>query len=190
MTTKLRRGFTLLELMVVIAITGILTSVALVQFEGAKRTAAVRGAAENFAAFLRTTENMSRVGMILPKDSDRADCNGDSFKELSPCGGYGVFVQTNQYYRFADNVNLSARAANTGDPQLDIVTLPSTLQISASPSAFPFTLLFVPPKDVFCINAQCGPAVNSEVVFTFTYTDTTIKKTVRVNTVSGLVSVE
>ncbi len=202
-------GFTLLELMIVIAITGILTTVAIVQFNDAKKTAAVRHEAENFAAFVRTTENMSRVGMPLPKNL-QVNCNSDPAVEQTPCGGYGVVVWTDRYLRFGDVVNVPQRAANGTDKTVETVTLPNNVRITTTttPPSFPpslsHTLIFVPPKDKFCLrnatnpaitpafteNEICGPVADLTVVFTFRYTGINYTKSVRVNTVSGLVSVE
>ncbi|GEM_PF-6417737 len=193
MTTS---GFTLLELMVVIAITGILTGAGIVSFMGSKQSTAVRLAAENFAQFLRTTEGMTRSGATFPGGaSQRCDDGSIPIRSTNaPCGGWGVVVVSGSYDRFADTQNVLLRQKDAGDPSStnDHMNLPDNVTIT--PANGPATVIFVPPKDAICVNdnrgMQCGPQVSEDVTWTLQYSGTSYQRTVKLNTVSGSVTVE
>src|SRR3989338_3407098 len=87
-------GFTVLELLVVSAIIAILSSIGVVEFARTRDRQEVRLAAENFAQFLRATENMTRAGVPFPASTGltEVDCDltREERKSTTPCGGYGV----------------------------------------------------------------------------------------------------
>ncbi len=194
---KQKNGFTLLELMVVIAITGILSSVSLVSFIGSKRSTAVRLSAENFAQFLRATEGMTRSGAQFPDNPPQErDCDDGTFpvrKTKAPCGGWGVVVSSRAYDRFADTVNVALRQKDAGDPvgSNDHVDLPDNVAFSTGTGV---TAIFVPPKDTICLHdsaeTKCGPAQIKEVAWKLEYSGGLYPRTVTLNSVSGIVTVE
>ncbi|MBI5134895.1 type II secretion system protein [Candidatus Uhrbacteria bacterium] len=212
------RGFTLLELMVVIAVSGILASIGVVIFTSVKQSTAVRLAAENFAGFLRTTESMTRSGTPFDGSGTQHACNNDpAHQTKTPCGGYGVVVRSDGagYDRYADLTPNCVTPVLLGGSVQSPCTTSTPLKDStdlASVEAVVFTdsilmttgrgvqVEFVPPKDGICVydpaegsdKTNCGPWQAKTITWTFGYgpTGSSYQRTVTLNTVSGAVVVK
>ncbi len=100
---KKQAGFTLVEMITVVAIIAILTVIVVANFQGAEDKTNLRLGAEEFAGVLREAKNLS-VAQQRETSADPLHSNPDVGV---PPGGYGIYVTTsvstpNQYTLFAD----------------------------------------------------------------------------------------
>lgn len=88
-----RHGFTLLELIVVIAIIGIMTSVGLASLSSSKRQTALKTAQDEVTSAIKLAQSYALQGKI-PNSGDIACAYGFEFLDNSPNSEYQIF-----YYR-------------------------------------------------------------------------------------------
>ncbi|MFZ2975680.1 MAG: type II secretion system protein [Candidatus Moraniibacteriota bacterium] len=90
---KNEQGFTLLELIVVVAIIGIMTSVGLVSLSSSKRQTAIKTAQDEVTSAIKLAQSYALQGKI-PASGDVACAYGFEFLDNSPNSEYQIF-----YYR-------------------------------------------------------------------------------------------
>lgn len=128
---KKNRGFTLVELLVVISLVGILLAIAMPEFSGQLRRLHVKDCAQKLAADIRHARASAqslgrRAQLVIPVSSDYQDFNGDGSKEL-----WLTFLDSypnpNGYYTGGETV-LSCGSSSNG---MIIETSANSLPLSA-----------------------------------------------------------
>lgn len=91
-----KRGFTLLEITVVVAIISLLATIFLANYRGGERQFALKRSAHKLAQDLRTVQEMALSGQRTPPALFG--------EEIFPRGGYGIYFSpdSNSYILFAD----------------------------------------------------------------------------------------
>lgn len=171
MSNVYKFGFTLLELVIAMAVFGILTTVAVVDFQKGSRNDAARQGARLAEAVLRRAQTMTLSGTIT----------GGSF----PAGGYGVRFDSaapTQVTLFADasgNFNYNAGEELTNGT----VTLPSKVTFSGAT----LNVVFSPPEGRVYFNGLSSPDTRSVI---FQAGGAALTKQVVIYRLTGLVRVE
>lgn len=189
-------GFTLPELLVSIAIIGILTGLVLANFRQGAFNDSLRLTAEDLASSIRQMQTDALTG-YTPVSGSVAD------------GGYGIRLTTNgtTYLTFADR-NDGTNPPNrlfqdpdaTGDPndllirdgthafQRDVVIQGMTVMgVPTCPSGGLIDIVFAPPR---ATSYFCGIEATSVATITLRHEQTNSTRTVHVNGVTGQVSVD
>lgn len=196
-----RKGFTLVELMVSIAIVGLMSAAALVNFRGGARADALRLGAREAVARIRDAQTMASTGRTtgLCRNttdgqtdggcSDSLDCPaGSECMALVPKGGYGAYLGSQpgeNFFLFADgNGN---RAYDNGEKLKDggFSFSSPDIEIAGSDPAAPVAIVFEPPRGRAFAT---GEAVDVRLHLRHRVTGQT--QNVRINTVSGIIEVE
>lgn len=135
-------GFTIIEMLVSVAIIGMISGIFLVNYRGTNRRSELVGAAQKFASDARLAQNYS-LGL---KKADIADAN-------PPAGGWGIYINraSTSYVLFADkNAPSGNRQYDNGEKVREIffpkgVTV-ATNGISIGGLSVPTsTIVFFPP---------------------------------------------
>jgi len=184
-----RKGFTLLEFLVVLSIILILTAITVPSYRSAQRQYALENAAQKLVQDIRRVEEMAMASkeIINPKNST---------EKIFPKGGYGIhFQQTPQeIIIFADcnNNQLYTSGNHCGSgmnkfPELvESLTLESGIIITdLSPSPF-CDIVFKPPDPTVSINP--GSATSATITLSLV-NDRTKTKKIHISN-SGLIYVE
>lgn len=147
------RGFTLIEALIAVAITAILTAVAVPSFATIEQNAARRTALNNFwhSIFLARSESIKRNAVIaLCKSADGASCD-NTISDWS--NGWIVF----------DNLDHDEPAQrDAGEPVIERFSAMSAVRISSNRQTFsfrPVTQGAVNGTIVFCDTAGHGSAI-------------------------------
>jgi type IV pilus assembly protein PilA len=85
---QLQQGFTLIELMIVVAIVGILASIALPAYQDYVVRAKMSEAAAAIAACKTSVSEFSTVRGTLPADNTAAGCSSIASQYVAPGGGF------------------------------------------------------------------------------------------------------
>ena len=166
-----KSGFTLVEMIVVISIIALISTIMLTNYRGGQKESTLQRAAQQVVSDLRRAQNMAI-----------------STKELGTTYGYGVYFNSSgyptSYILFADADN--DKYYDIGEEVEAAIELPTHIQInSVSPS--PVHIFFLPPDPTTFINADSTPGVSSTI--TLKIEDVAKTKTVTVNT-AGLIEVD
>ena len=167
------RGFTLLELTVVIAIIILLSGLVLTNYRVGEREYALLRSAQKLAQDLRTIEKMATASETLP-----AKCGGEF-----PAGGYGIYFVTasSSYILFADCDGNGEY--DLGPEKIEEISLESKIKIFAlSSDPSPLNITFFPPDPTIIIKPSANPA-------TITLKNDGKTKTVKINT-AGLIEID
>lgn len=137
------KGFTLIEMLIVISIIIILTSITVPIYQGSKKQLAIQRAVNKLAQDIRRAEEMA-MGV-------------KEFKGSFPSGGYGIYFNTpDRYTLFADS-NSNEQYDGAGELVEDIF-FETGVQISQLSPASPLTIVFIPPDPTTRINSGVSPA--------------------------------
>jgi len=163
-------GFTLVELVVVLAIVSIITSMAMVNYKASQQQLAIQRSAAKLASDIRRTQEMTLSAREIPN---------------STIYGYGMYFNTgnpNQYIIYADKNGDSSY--NGGNEDVEIISFESGVELdSLSPS--PLSIFFKPPDPITIISGT----ENKATIKVHLKSDTGIKKTIEVNKV-GMVEIQ
>ena len=159
-------GFTLIEMVVVIAIIGIISSVMFANFRFGKKELTLTNAAENLVGNLRLAQNMS-LGLKTEEG-------------VIPQGGYGIHIQVGStiYELFADSGDKIYQV----DEVVNTVSLPDEVEITSISTGTPSDIVFVPPHTDIYINGLQG---SDEVRIFLQLKGTSKTKQVFIGRVSG-----
>ncbi len=172
----MRKGFTLVELLISISIVAIMTAMVVVNIGGGSRKQELRLAADNLASVIRKAQISSSAGRQV--------------NSAVPVGGYGVSLPACttppcSVYFFAD---LDGGLDYDGAAELqETVKLPSTIEIPTVPGGN-MTLLFKPPQGVICLNVNCDQAGTADVTLRSKIDLSTVL--LKVSRVSGQITIQ
>ncbi len=169
------KGFNLVELLVSIAIFGMIAGAAMVNLRGSSPTREIQFQADNIASLLRQAQVMSLAG--------------EPHNSVVPSGGYGVSfalcaAPPCSVTLFADlNNNF---ILDPGAEEVNNVVLGTNVTITAISTGDPTNVVFKPPRPFICFNTTCSGVGE----FTATLGSSQVTKTidVTVNQVSGQIS--
>jgi prepilin-type N-terminal cleavage/methylation domain-containing protein len=171
----MKSGFTLVELLVAIAIFGMIAAAATANLRGNNPDRQLRSQVNNFASFLRQAQVQSM--------------SGEPFAGSVPVGGYGVYVEQCavppcQATLFADqNANfLMEEPAEV----VQTISFGSELTINAVSTGNPSVFLFRPPAGSVCFNNICSDAGVAQITVGARGTDA--ERVITINQVSGQIS--
>jgi len=147
-TLRSKEGFTLIELMVVVAISGIVATMVFTNMRSGGRSGDINASAEKLAGVIKQAQMMALSGKRI--DEER------------PAGGYGVYLDTStdpdSYILFADIFGVDNHKYDSGSDTI-IQTIELGEQISISTVAG-YSIIFVPPRN--SIYVSIGTGINGE----------------------------
>lgn len=170
-----QKGFTLVELIVMIGIFGIITGVVVVNLRGGSPAREVQLQADNLASLMRQAQ-VQALG-------------GEPFEGTVPVGGFGVNVAVCS--SAPCSVTLFADADgdftyDVGTEEIETLSFGRHVTIESISTGSPVDVVFKPPKPFICINRQCSGV--DEVIITLGSEQTSREVSVVVNQISGQVS--
>lgn len=170
---KKKSGFTMVDLLIWLAIFGILTGTMVANFRVGANNDAIRSAAELAAASLREAQTKTLTGVLLP--------NSDF-----PDGGYGVRFDSDFPGRiiiFADDSLPSNYRYDAGEEiENGIIELTRGAQLSWPEEELSWDVIFSPPDGKIYFNGQTSPG---KLTFTVSSDIASIQKQVEILRLSG-----
>jgi len=166
--TKFKKGFTLTELLVVLLIVGLISSIAFANYRQGEKQFALQRSAVALSQNIRTAQNMSMGASSY-----------QSFK------GYGIYFNLsspNSYILFADEGD---GLYGTGDEEIETFWLEAGISLYSLSPGNPLSVAFFPPDPFTLINSDLNEDYAS-IVLTHDEGET---ETVSLNKV-GLIEVE
>jgi len=167
------RGFTLIELMVVVAITVIISTMVLANMKIGGRSRDVNSSAEKIAGVLKQAQMMALTGKTMGG--------------ARPDYGYGVYFDTStdpdSYYLFVnDNDGANYQYDSGSDTIIQSFTLSRQVNFKTPPTYT--SIIFVPPrKKVYVSNGAGGAELTGAeiLLITLTHEDINFSAYVRIN---------
>lgn len=138
---KNKAGFTLIEMLVVLGITGILSSVGLISYQSAKSEAALRAAQREVATVIRMAQSYALQGKIQTIDGE----------QRTPCGYGFEFTNDHTYRIFYTYKNDPSDAKNTCENDREYPSTGSIVSINGNDQIFQL------PDNVTMTNAPVLP---------------------------------
>lgn len=168
-----QRGFTLVEMLVVVAILAMLSALVVANFRNTEKTNAVRLGAEQFVGALREAQNYAMA-------QKRMELVGDPPVSEVPAGGFGVYVDLSvlsgdrTYILFADWNNDASYSG--GAEEIRTETLPRYAKIASikgdGVSLGKLSVIFRPPAGDVIFGELDLPAPNyAKATFAIKCTD-------------------
>lgn len=170
------RGFTLLELLVSMAIFAIITTVVVVNFRTGRHTDTLRSSAMGLVNQMRELQSMAQVGRTVEV------CPDDNGLAQVARGGYGLYIERGQILFFA-NCAHGNRGYNADSRALGILT-PMIGQGVAIDSPAQLAILFEPPNASIFIN---GAQDQGEAQIILRHDISAERRTVIIRRLSGLI---
>ncbi len=190
-----RRGFTIAELLVSLAIIGVLTGLMMANFSSGQRSSEVRFAAEILVNQLRELQTNALTGRLVRVCSGGADdkkvcesknppvaCTGGTCAPRVP-DGYGIhFTAGSSSFLLFDDAN--ANGVYDAGEELRTVPYVSTglVQLSTSLPGAPLDVVFKPPSAQILINGVAAP---DTVTLTLTHSREPIQRHVNIYRITG-----
>ncbi|MEK7606764.1 MAG: prepilin-type N-terminal cleavage/methylation domain-containing protein [Patescibacteria group bacterium] len=154
-----RCGFTLVELMVSIAIVGLMSMAAIANFRGGARADELRIAAQETVVKIREAQTMAMTGRTanLCQSDEGGEvggvcvptigcATGETCQTLVPRGGYGVYLASaSGFILFADG-NANHEYDDGEALPGNAFTLPPNVEIASVVPSAPVALIFEPPR--------------------------------------------
>jgi prepilin-type N-terminal cleavage/methylation domain-containing protein len=168
----MKKGFTLIEVLVVLAIIFVLTSITFPSYRTAQRQYIIENAAQKLAQDIRRVEEMAMAAREHPGASV-------NFQR-----GYGIRLQTNSsnYILFADLNN--NRNYDPGE-EIEISSLGENIRITNLSPGSPLTVVFLPPDP----QAIITPSTSLATITLSLLGSSTFQRSIVVNAI-GLIYVE
>ncbi len=137
------KGFTLIELIVVISITVMITGMVLAGMQTGKRSKDVSTSAEKLAAIIRQAQMMALTGKTIGG--------------VRPDGGYGVYLnestEPNSYYLFANDSEVDSYEYDAGDTIIQSFSLLEKVSFDSVPHS---SIIFTPPQGTIWVSTGLG----------------------------------
>ncbi len=162
-----QRAFTLIEMLVVISIIIILTSIIVPIYQGSRNQLSLQRAVNKLAQDIRRTEEMAMAAKEITNPNN-------SNEKFVPAGGYGVYfgplAELNHYIIFADcnnNQDYDGPANQCGSPankfreKIEEIELESGIQIDSFSPILPpgkLDITFTPPDPTTRVNGSTSTA--------------------------------
>ena len=166
---KLQQGFSLPELLVAIAIVGLISTITVVNFRAGQKKDVLNFAADELASNLRGVQVSALSGELV---------NGEE-----PRGGYGMNFVSGQnsytYFANADNVDY---VFGEDDAEIRTYNLPQGVTLDSSN----LDVVFKQPRPTIFIN---GAEEEIEAQIILRHEDVTETKTIIINRISGRIDV-
>lgn len=144
---KMQSGFSIIELIVVVFIIGIMSSVMFANYRQGERDTTLEYAAQGIAQDIRKAQNLSLAGSKLDEEFT---------------WGYGIHFDINkksEYFIYGDVgvQNIDYQYDKVNDKVVpDLITLPTNVEISditiTSNKSDVADIFFVPPDPITCVN--------------------------------------
>ncbi len=164
----MNRGFTLIELVVVISIIGLMTGLVLANYRSGEKNLALQRSAHKLSQDLRRAQEMAT--------------SAREFQEQTPPGGYGIYLnllQPDRYVLFAD---LDGGLDYDTGEDVETLELEENIDIDSLSPGSPLTIVFSPPDPSVTLAPDAATAV-------ITIEGGGAQKNIRVNK-AGLIYVE
>jgi prepilin-type N-terminal cleavage/methylation domain-containing protein len=182
-------GFTLIEMLVVLAIVSIISSLFIASYRTAQKQYTLDAAAQNLVSDLREAQNMAMSGVKATPESGGAPQQYRAY-------GIGLKKDDAQYVIFADSKNDDCLDTMTGDPSdrdavIKTVKLPPKVTIvDISPFISPPPILSIcylsPDPTTYFVGTRTSPQATIKLQYE---SDTSLTKTITVN-LAGAVEVQ
>ncbi len=171
----MKRGFTIIELVVAMGIFVVITSIVVANFRAGSRSDELRIAAEAMVSNLRKVQNMALAGQLT--------------EGVNPPGGYGV------YFKLADSDRYITFADLDGELDYDFgealadgtIILPRDVRIIEVEPTVITSVIFKPPKPTVYIN---GGTWETTLTVTLKHNLSGQTRKVIVKRISGQIGIE
>lgn len=168
--TNFKKGFTLLELLVVLVIVSLLSVMAVVRFRASQKVYALTSAKQTFVSVVRQAQLMATAGTEVPYYSGCSDVDLDGVCDSS---GYGVYVASPTAYSLFFNDD--DEVVNQYVPGSSIVIQTINLTSEITVNGVGNSVFFLPPQPVTYLNGG-----TSLELFDFTFTRAGVIQNVQV----------
>jgi len=152
MKTMRQKGFTMIELLIVIAITSILTVAVLASYRGASRDYALDQGIQQLISDLRKAQNMGMNGVDVNDTTDYC--------------GYGLVIspESTSYIFYADKKNDCDNSNNKYTPGEEIETIVLSNRIIIASTTPDLDILFKYPEPTAYINQDPTPGTTGTII--------------------------
>lgn len=170
-----KQGFNLVELIVSIAIFGILATVVTANLKGSSPSREAKQQADNIASFMREAQVKALAG--------------EPFNDEVPIGGYGVHIEICttppcSVTLFADvNTNFTYDA---GTEEINTISLGTVVIIESISTGTTADVIFKPPRPYTCFGEACSGI--GELIITLGNNRNNLTTDVVINQISGRIS--
>lgn len=171
----MKRGFTLVELLVAISIFGLITAAVVVNFRGASPNRQLQLQAANIASLMRQAQVQAQAG--------------EPYGGTVPAGGYGIHL--NACGAGSCTITLFADQNNSFSMQspaevVQTIDLGQTVYVSGVSSGGQAHVIFRPPAGSICLENVCSGA--APLTITLAAAGTSMTRVLTVNQLSGQIT--
>ncbi|MEA2113139.1 MAG: prepilin-type N-terminal cleavage/methylation domain-containing protein [Patescibacteria group bacterium] len=165
-------GFSMIELLVVMFIIGLISTLSLVSYRSGQRKYVLTGAVQQLVSDIRKAQNMALSG----------------FSASSQYNGCGLYVEKGDFsYLIYGNKNADPNY-QPSDSIIETISLPDGVKIkSVSPASDKLHIFFEPPQPITYLNSATTAGVSEIIILELE--NSSLSKTIRVST-AGLIQVE
>lgn len=172
------RGFTYIELIIVVAVTALLSGAMVANMQGAKKTSQVKAAADSVQSGIRAAQNSALAGEKHPNGTAARDFGWEITS--IPATSFTIFVE---------------EVGGANKVVLETFPLPEFVQIQnltvAGAAKTSLAVRFFPPFGRLAMTTQdYTEAGNLTATFQITYQGTSIIRTITIDGISGRISTQ